>query len=151
MECDGDGRCLSECECSYLKGTNDCSCLGYKHGHLKNKTRRFCIKGYCKHRCILKECQTFHYCEDSYPEWWYTSRSYTTGSQCNYCGIYAVKFPNEKGHCEICSTDKYLIETDCNHRFCLDCLINMNGTDEDRTDSPCPYCRKNMCHNPLIF
>jgi hypothetical protein len=54
----------------------------------------------------LKECQTFHYCEDSYPEW-YTSRSYT-GTQCNYCGIYAVKFPNEKGYCEICCTDKYL-------------------------------------------
>ena len=114
------------------------------------KTRRFCIKGYCTHRCILKECKTFHYCEDSYPEWWYSSRNYTTSTQCNYCGIYAVKFPNEKGPCEICSTDKYLIETECNHRFCLDCLIHMNGTDDGRTDSPCPYCRKNVEHNPLI-
>ena len=151
MDCDGDGRCLSECECSYLKGSNDCSCLGYKHGHLKYKNRRFCIKEFCRHRCILKECQTFHYCEDSFPEWWYTSRSYTTGSQCNYCGIYAVKFLNEKAHCEICFKDKYLIETECNHQFCLDCLINMNGTDDDKPDSPCPFCRKNVEHNPLTL
>lgn len=41
MECEGEGRCMSECECSYLKGTNDCHCLGYKHGHLKTKIDDF--------------------------------------------------------------------------------------------------------------
>ena len=35
MDCEGEGRCISECECSYLKGTHDCHCLGYSHGHLK--------------------------------------------------------------------------------------------------------------------
>lgn len=43
MECVGDGRCLSECECLYLKGTNDCSCLGYEHGHLKNNLSFRCL------------------------------------------------------------------------------------------------------------
>jgi hypothetical protein len=149
MECEGQGLCISECECSYLEGTNDCHCLRYTHGHLKNKHRRFCIKKVCGYRCVLKKCQSYNYCEDSYPEWWYTTRGYTTGNQCNYCGIYAVKFTNKFDHCEICFMDKYLIETECNHPFCLDCLINMNGMDDDNPDSPCPFCRKNIEHNPL--
>ena len=43
MACEGDGSCLSLCECSYLKGTNDCHCLSYKHEHLKA-----IIKGFVK-------------------------------------------------------------------------------------------------------
>lgn len=38
--CEGYGRCLSECKCSYLN-ENECSCFGYKHGHLKNTFQRF--------------------------------------------------------------------------------------------------------------
>jgi len=100
MECEGNGRCLSECEYSY-------------------------------------------------PEWYYELPVFTTGEQCNYCGIYDVNFTNKKDNCEICFEDKYLIETDCKHEFCLECLINMNGTDEVRYDSPCPFCRRNVEHNRL--
>ncbi len=29
--CDGNGECLKECNCSYLKGTSDCHCYNYEH------------------------------------------------------------------------------------------------------------------------
>jgi hypothetical protein len=150
MECEGNGRCLSECECSYLKGTDDCRCLPYPHKHIKTKHNRFCIKvKNCHFGCSLKKCSTFNYCEYSYPEWYYELPVFTTGEQCNYCGIYDVNFTNKKDNCEICFEDKYLIETDCKHEFCLECLINMNGTEEVRYDSPCPFCRRNVEHNRL--
>lgn len=118
MECEGNGRCLSECNCSYLRGTDDCRCLPYKHKHIKPKHDRFCIKiKNCDFSCGLKKCSTFNYCEHTYPEWYYETPVFTTGDQCNFCGIYDVTFTNKKDNCEICFEDKYLIETDCKHEW----------------------------------
>ena len=157
-ECEGEGSCLKECECSYLKGTNDCSCyFEYNHSHLKTETKRFCVKP-CKYRCVLKDCKTFNYCQESYPEWYYSDNLLTTninGDQCNTCGIFKVKFPDEIGNCYFCYEDKYLIETYCNHRFCLDCLIDMNAISDSeeydekgnkikRNPSSCSFCRQNI-------
>jgi len=150
MACEGNGKCFTECECTYAKGTEDCSCLPYKHKHIKGKHHRFCIKGtQCRFHCQLKGCETFNYCQQLYPEWYYTE-GLTTGKQCNGCGIYDVKFTNKYAYCDICFMDKYLIETDCKHEFCLDCLQEMNGY-EDNITSPCPFCRKNIEHNELTI
>ena len=46
-------------------------------------------------------------------------------------------------HCFICFEDKYLIETECKHRFCLNCLLQLN-CDKDADDNPCPMCRINI-------
>jgi len=143
MACEGDGSCLSLCECSYLKGTNDCHCLSYKHEHFKSNNKRFCKIEKCKYKCVLKDCKTINYCKESYPEWC------MKGEQCNYCSIYSVKFINKKDNCDICFIDKYLIETDCKHQFCLDCLIQMNGKEDENPDSPCPFCKRSIKHNYL--
>ena len=145
--CDGDGKCLTECKCSYLKGTRDCNCYNYEHGHLKSDTSRFCIiEGECKFRCVLKDCSTIEYCGDAYPAWYYKTPNLTSGEQCNYCGIFKVKFPKKKGNCEICNGDKFLIETYCKHHFCLSCLIEINP-DKDSTDNPCPICKEQIEFN----
>ena len=46
--CDGSGECLSECNCRYMKGTNDCHCFNFNHSHLKSHRHRFCLN------CLLK-------------------------------------------------------------------------------------------------
>ena len=145
--CQGDGRCLTDCSCSYYIGTNDCTCHNYPHRHYKTATRRFCITE-CKHKCILKDCRTFNYCYDSYPEWYYTDNKITTGDQCNSCGMFKVKFPNEVDNCYLCFEDKFLIETYCNHRFCIECLIQLNP-DKDASDNPCPFCKQNIEFTPI--
>jgi len=151
MDCTGDGRCLTECNCVYLKRTKDCHCFDYTHEHLKGSNVRFCKTDKpCNFNCHLKKCETFNYCGKSYPEWYYIY-GLTTGDQCNGCGIYKVKFINEKENCLICSEDKYIIETDCNHRFCLDCLQNMNGYENENLDSPCPFCKRSIEHNELTI
>ena len=62
-DCQGEGSCLKECECTYLKGTNECSCyFEYNHRHLKSETKRFCVKP-CDYGCVLKDCKTFNYCQ----------------------------------------------------------------------------------------
>jgi hypothetical protein len=77
--------------------------------------------------------------------------------------MFKVKFPNEIGNfgnCYFCYEDKYLIETYCNHRFCLDCLIDMNAiSDTEEYDekgnkikrklSSCSFCRQNIEYNKL--
>jgi DNA-directed RNA polymerase subunit RPC12/RpoP len=145
--CEGNGECLSECNCSYLKGTNDCNCYFYEHRHLKSNNSRYCIiDSKCKFRCVLKDCITIEYCGDSYPQAHYQKHNLTSGNQCNYCLIFKVKFPKIKSNCYICSDDKYLIETYCNHYFCLECLMQINS-DKDEMDNPCPMCRKQIEFN----
>jgi hypothetical protein len=39
-----------------------------------------------------------------------------------------------------------LIETYCNHHFCLDCLIQLNP-DKGSEDNPCPVCRTHIEFN----
>ena len=157
MECEGDGRCLTDCYCSYYKGTNDCKCYIYPHRHYKTATRRFCITE-CKYKCVLKDCKTFNYCQESYPEWYYSDNKITMGDQCNSCGMFKVKFPNEVDNCYLCFEDKFLIETYCNHRFCIECLIDMNAiSDSEEYDekgnkiarklSSCSFCRQNIEYN----
>ena len=149
MECEGDGRCLTDCSCSYYNGTNDCNCYFYPHRHFLTATRRFCMTD-CKYKCVLKDCRTFKYCYDSYPEWYYTYNKITTGDQCNSCGMFKVKFPNEVDNCYLCFEDKYLIETYCNHRFCIECLIQLNP-DKDASDNPCPFCKQNVEFTNIEF
>jgi len=136
--CEGDGECLSECNCRYMKGTNDCYCFNFDHSHLKNDKNRFCIvDSKCKHRCVLQECKNVNYCKDSYPE------HFLINGQCENCDAFKVTFNNEMDNCFICFEDKYLIETECKHRFCLNCLLKLNW-DKEANDNPCPMCRKNI-------
>ena len=80
------------------------------------------------------------------------------------CSIYLITSPTEK--CAICLKDvqmHMLEETQCQHRFCIECLDNyvksrMNYTVSRRVhimDSgiPCPVCRRDLqicdrCDNP---
>ena len=145
--CGGNGKCLTECECSYLKGTNDCHCYNYEHGHLKSDKNRFCIiDSKCKFRCVLKDCETIEYCGHAYPEWYYNTPNLTSDEQCNYCGMFKVNFPKIKGNCHICNDDKFLIKTYCKHDFCLECLMQINS-DKDEMDNPCPMCRERIEFN----
>jgi len=137
--CEGNGECLSECKCRHLKGTSDCHCYNYVHGHLKNNNTRYCIiDSKCKFRCVLKDCKNFIYCKDEYPEY------LLINNQCNNCDAFKVKFTNKMDICFVCSDNKYLIETECNHSFCLDCLLNINLDKTEPDDNPCPICNKNI-------
>jgi DNA-directed RNA polymerase subunit RPC12/RpoP len=138
-----DGNCLKECNCSYLIGTEDCKCTSGKHKHYKTDSKRFCCSE-CS--CKLQNCATIEYCGDAYPAWYYKTSRLTFGDQCSYCIIFKVKFPKIKGNCYICSDDKYLIETYCNHHFCLECLMEINS-DKEELDNPCPMCRERIEFN----
>lgn len=48
------------------------------------------------------------------------------------------------GNCFVCSENKYLIETECEHSFCMDCLLNINIDKNDVYDNLCPICSKNI-------
>ena len=137
--CEGNGECLTECKCRHLKGTADCHCYNYEHGHLKSNNTRYCIiDSKCKFRCVLKDCKNFIYCKDEYPEY------LLINNQCNNCDAFKVKFTNKMDICFVCSDNKYLIETECKHTFCLECLININLDKIDPEDNPCPMCNKNI-------
>ena len=137
--CEGNGGCLKECNCIHLKGTSDCNCYAYDHGHLKSDKTRYCIiDRECKFRCVLKDCKNFIYCKEEYPEYLLYK------NQCNNCDAFKVTFTNKKDNCFICFEDKYLIETECKHTFCMGCLININADKNDVYDNPCPVCRKNI-------
>ncbi len=86
------------------------------------------------------------YCGVAYPAWHYKTPKLTSGEQCNYCGIFKVKFPKIKGNCNICNDDKFLIETYCKHDFCLSCLMQINS-DNEEMDNPCPMCRERIEFN----
>jgi len=81
-------------------------------------------------------------------------------SRCrNVCSAYLITSPCEK--CPICLKDvqmHMLEETECEHRFCLECLdkyvkSKLNYSDDDNEHVieggiTCPVCRRNlhMCH-----
>jgi hypothetical protein len=141
MECDGDGRCLTDCSCSYYIGTNDCNCYEYVHNHLYSSKGRFCIiYSECKYRCVLTECKNFNHCQEKQPDYLYKNE------QCENCNAFDINFINENNTCFICYEDKYLIETKCKHQFCLDCLIKLNW-EKPVDENPCPFCLKNMDFN----
>ena len=71
------------------------------------------------------------------------------------CSAYLITSPNEK--CAICLKDvqmHILEETECEHRFCLECLdiyvkSKLDYTDDDNEHVieggiPCPICRRNI-------
>jgi hypothetical protein len=75
-----------------------------------------------------------------------SAKHFLINGQCANCDAFKVKFINEMDHCFICFENKYLIETECKHRFCLNCLLcllKLNG-DKDADDNPCPMCCKNI-------
>jgi hypothetical protein len=133
--CDGD--CLTECKCRYMRGTDDCHCYKYKHDHIRSATKRFCVIDECEYSCSLIDCKNYNYCKDSYP------LHMLINGQCENCDAFKVTFTNEIDNCFICFEDKYLIETECKHRFCLNCLLKLNW-DKEADDNPCPMCRKNI-------
>ena len=139
MECEGDGKCLIECNCNFNRYTTRCICHEDNHGHLISSKRRFCII-YNKCRCILKECKNYNHCQEEFPEYFYKNE------QCENCNAFDINFINEQNTCLICYEDKYLIETKCKHNFCLDCLIKMNG-EKPVDENPCPFCLQNMDFN----
>ena len=64
--CEGGGYCLSLCECSYMKGTEDCNCIGGKHSHYKTDGYRFC-RSLCSYECKIKKCKSWRYCGYGFP------------------------------------------------------------------------------------
>ena len=145
--CEGGGYCLSLCECSYMKGTEDCNCIIGKHTHYKTDAFRFC-RAKCIYECKIQKCKSFKYCGDGFPKWFYQHSNYAKKDSCNTCNIFKVKYPNNFGNCIICNNDKYLIETYCNHNFCLECLIQLNP-DKGSEDNPCPVCRTHIEFNEV--
>ena len=79
------------------------------------------------------------------PKWKFNMLQYGKDGSCNGCIIFDIKYTNKKENCIICYNDKYLIETQCNHRFCNDCLLDIGISQKDEeTQTPCPICRANI-------
>ncbi len=142
--CQGDGTCLIECNCNFNRYTTRCICYEDSHEHLNTSKRRFCIiYSECKYRCDLNECKNYNHCEEKYPDYFYKNE------QCENCNAFDIKFINENNTCFICYEDKYLIETKCNHQFCLDCLIKLNW-EKPVDENPCPFCLQNIEFNLTV-
>ena len=119
MSCTGNGRCMKRCICKLI-----CSCLDIGHEHISFGMHTFC-KIECKHNCKPSNC-TNPCCKEI-----------ATNTKCNTCNIFKIDFTNVEEECCICYKKKYMIETQCKHRYCFDCLM------DDQADViVCFLCRK---------
>lgn len=146
--CEGNGGCLTECACDDSFNYKEqqyktCKCNSEEHYlHYQTKYRRYC-KVKCKYNCQLINCKNINYCESSMPKWLFDIRQHGKNGTCNGCLIFDISYTNMKDNCVICSNNKYLIKTKCNHEFCNDCLLNIGLTQQNEI-TPCPICRKNI-------
>jgi hypothetical protein len=126
MSCTGNGRCMKRCNCKSI-----CSCLDIGHEHISFGFHIFC-KVECKHNCKPSKCSN------------QTCKEVVTNIKCNGCNIFKIDFTNEQEDCCICYKKKYMIETQCKHRYCFDCLM-----DDQAEVIVCFLCRRPLEFNPL--
>ena len=127
MSCTGNGRCMKSCCCKGI-----CSCLDIGHEHILFGKSIFC-KVECKYECEPKECSNKQ-CKRVF-----VGRNEQI--KCNECNIFKIDFLKVKEECCICYKTKYMIETQCRHRYCYDCLM------DDIND----VVRCHLCRNEITF
>ena len=129
MSCTGNGRCMKVCNCQTI-----CSCLNIAHEHI-TYGNTFCkveCKYFCKPiRCLNPECN-------------YSFQSFKKQTKCNTCNIFQIEYINVKKECCICYQTKYMIETQCKHQYCFDCLMN-----DLNEIIRCHICRTELLFNSL--
>jgi hypothetical protein len=129
MSCTGNGRCMKECNCF---GTI-CYCLDIAHVHIIDGST-FC-KVECKYNCKPIHCLNKQ-SRRSFPQ-------FKEKTKCNECNIFKIHFTDIEENCFICTKKKYMIETECKHRYCFDCLMN-----DQAKDNICFICRTPLMFNP---
>lgn len=127
MSCTGNGRCMKVCCCK-----NICSCLDIAHEHIELDKVIFC-KVICKHECEPIQCLNKQ-CKRVF-------KSVKEQTKCNDCNIFQIEFIEVKEECCICYQTKYMIETQCKHRYCYDCLM----------DDQSEVIRCHICRTELLF
>jgi hypothetical protein len=128
MSCTGNGRCMKRCTCKSI-----CSCLDIGHEHISFGIHSFC-KVECRHNCKPTQCST-QWCKEIVT---------TNQSTCNTCNIFKIEFTTVQEECCICYKKKYMIETQCKHRYCFDCLM-----DDQAEVVACFLCRRPLEFNPI--
>jgi hypothetical protein len=126
MSCTGNGRCMKKCTCKSI-----CSCLDIGHEHISFGIHSFC-KVDCRHHCKPAKC--------SNP----CCKEIATNTKCNACNIFKIKFLSVEEECCICYKKKYMVETQCKHRYCFDCLM-----DDQAEVIVCFLCRTPLEFNPI--
>ena len=53
--------------------------------------------------------------------------------------------------CPICLEEKILVNQDCNHSFCGDCITQMIMLNAEQRALPCPLCRNTMVSTERRF
>ena len=86
----------------------------------------------CKHNCKPAHC--------SNP----CCKEIVTNNKCNGCNIFKIEFTTVEEECCICYKKKYMIETQCKHRYCFDCLM-----DDQAEVVGCFLCRRPLEFNPI--
>jgi len=134
--CNGDGKCLTQCECKcYNEETDEynevCVC-----GHREHN-------GYCPSKCCRPIKCSYKYCNIKQPEW----VSWCYKGLCVNCSIQIgdnnLHFPfSEVGDCCVCLENKTMIILRCNHIICDDCCysITKEGFNNEQ-NLLCPLCR----------
>ena len=130
MSCTGNGRCMKQCNCLSI-----CSCLDIGHEHITEGPYKFC-KVECKYNCKPAYCLNKD-CNQTFPAF----KQLT--SKCNSCNVFTIDFTNKEEECCICTQKKNMIETECKHRYCFDCLM-----DDQAEVNVCFICRTPLRFNP---
>ena len=125
--CTGNGRCMKVCSCKSI-----CSCLGIGHEHIIHGKYMFCNIE-CKYKCIPLQCSNKQ-CKRVF-------QGRKEQQKCNECNIFQIEFLEIKDECCICYQSKYMIETQCKHKYCHECLM------DDQND----IVRCHICRTELIF
>jgi hypothetical protein len=119
--CNGDGKCLYQCDCDcYDENTGEsleCTC-----GH------RTCGR-YCPSKCCVPiKCRNYAQCLQKAPQWYLDAHD----RQCVKCVTCANRANdanriNRLEECYCCLDRKPRLEFKCNHNICKECWYRLNA------------------------
>jgi hypothetical protein len=90
----------------------------------------------CKYKCIPLQCSNKQ-CKRVF-------QGRKEQKKCNECNIFKIEFLEIKDECCICYQSKYMIETQCKHRYCHECLM-----DDQNEVIRCHNCRTEIAFNKV--
>jgi len=135
MFCNGNGRCLIQCDCEcYDEKTYEyhetCLC-----GHRNHN-------GFCPSTCCEPfKCRNYKYCESIMPKW----VGICHNGMCINCAIQMGKHnvSDIVEDCCVCLDSKYMLILNCNHKICNDCWykITLRWFCFGEQQPLCPLCR----------
>jgi hypothetical protein len=123
--CNGDGKCLYQCECDcYDENTGqpfkECTCGHRQHGN----------EGCASECCVPIECRNHTECFQKAPQWYLNDHNglcVKCVNRVNDATPDGVNRINRIEECYCCLERKPRLELACNHNICKECWYRLNA------------------------